>query len=565
MDEHLGDLWFAFRAGMREWRNDLQEADRIQNEYRRKWEQPVNMRAGVAAGVGVGGSGGGIGGSPNIVGTSNGDVTWHMENAMAAQRSREVSALSVARRMMNASSSGGSGVAGKRAQFESLGMDYDDMLEQKRESDRQMRENQRRHSQLMRSMNQELSNADSGDLRSIINPETGEFMRSGGQERKKWYEKTIPLQTMLRATMAGLVVDTLAGELNSEENYRKAVRLSGLDQGAASDSTLQAFKGAIGGIPLVGGMLSNLVSPLTAPIETQNELTRMQVQYQGQSAAARMGAYGTTMQAAQINAGPLGLVRSAIGISQQREAARAIASSTTDTLRQNAGFESESDDANSSSFMSGLERGGRMGLKFLTGGYVRSSDEVDRDIEAARKRNNRRRAEINSVNSGLNKADDALRASQERALDYQGQYQVAMSEANIMRLRDENAWHPGGAAAMFAVRQAVAMSGYLTRPPPEGYDPSAPREKLNAAGKAFRDENQLVLGNIYQTQEGVRSSIRDLQQNYLFGSGQSFNPFTQSSMSFVDRSPETYGDKLEANTQALVLLNQLLQRMADSR
>lgn len=136
----------------------------------------------------------------------------------------------------------------------------------------------------------------------------------------------------LRYTVGGVIVSTIASELNNQENWKAATRLAGMDQGAQAGAVMARARGAFGAVPIIGGALYQLANgiigasggPSEQSINMQMDLTSRQTASQdfmfaaGQSAGIQRQRAG--IAGARFSPGSYSFLSANVAEQQRRQA-----------------------------------------------------------------------------------------------------------------------------------------------------------------------------------------------------------------------------------------------------
>jgi|GEM_PF-3760986 len=387
-----------------------------------------------------------------------------------------------------------------------------------------------------------------------------EAMAAGGKQGL-WQRlgSKVP-HTALRSFAAVMVADGIAGEINNEENYKKAVRLAGLDQNKLGRAELQRYSGGFDAIPFVGGLLKNitnaglsLVAPKYAPaaIETDLELAQMQRQYQDEGYRFGMGTVRTGLAARATAASPIGFTRRAYGILSGVLERRTSLESEYSAAEKNAGLESDPTEDD-------IEQARRKLHQPSIAGETSS-----RVMEEARgimeSRNLEKRKVLNAKFKRRREANDALQKSEEEDLSREGLYATRTAQAEVVRSDLAARFKPVEGGASAAVAMAKAMVDRVKRPAPEGYDASKPRDQMTAEQRAHFDEQQIMKSNVEAQVNQLRERQADVAQNFIWGRGQQYDPTVQSALAFTDRAVEGPQAQNDALQKAIEELTQVLK------
>lgn len=524
MDENLGTLSFSFKADPNKWRESLAELDRMTMEFRRRVETPVGVMAG---GGGGGGYSVGSGRGPNIGGTSNGDVTWKLQQAVARSQA-SVDAVSVG--VGTSRATGGSPDAELMRVARQAKRDYEFGERVKRIRQGDVLQN----AVDTNDMRQKQAIAEDKMWRGIKDDAPASESASGGSGSKTpWYRSRL----MLRGIIGVQVVDAIASELNNEENYKKAARLAGNDSGAQSSAVLARTRGAYEAIPLVGGIAYNAMNGLRGlfgydteqSIETDNALAQQQLRYQDTASGLRLGATSTRLGAQALLAG-----NSSYGSSlrnQQSKIGRDAAyRASTAKLYADAGFEDESG-GGAQHYTLSQYIGANIAVPGV--GFSMAVHDLHADSQAetqaneAAIRNAGRRNLINAQLSPVLTANRAMDAAEEQDRKYTNLNTIDLQQ-NQLRQGDLNAKYLYTAGS--TSRTVGDYKSAITDAQRRGMDDSDRSILYNRGALSVQD---------------LQQQGRDVMDNYRYGSAQQFDPFVQSTYANMDRGSESIGDKID--------------------
>lgn len=592
MSENMGELSWSARIKRQQFTADLAAMDAEWQAKVQKWEQPVGV-GGMAMGRGTpgGGASGGGGGpttgmsGPNISGTSNGDVTWRLSDAVQNHQYRNDQAVGRSRRMgmsptdeddprigdlANDYVSGGrmrmalgeSRFQGRRAislerqqdaMNEALGgsrirmamsdaahrsqQDYrEGVFSAQQEKYDQLKGAMLGGSRIRMAMSDAKSNAVLQRQQEVADDLKQEFGQSqlsskdpNAVEKTSLWKTKIPIQHLIRGTVYGLVVDAVAGMVGNEAQYQQGMTLAGNNQGAQAKANLQRLTGGIGSVPLIGGILNNLISPFTTPIDTQNQLADRQIAFGDMRMQAGYGRAAANETTRSINFGPNSVSAGLAAINAERIEKKAEIQTNNEKMRvawdQAHPMPTLNDwarDARYGDYSSGdSNRGYQAELIARNLQQRQFSTELNRNMDA----------QLAPLNAG---ADQLMRT---------GQFNLAMTTSGIDRMKLENQYRPTAGAAAQDIAQGKAIRSYYQR---------------NGATSLDIETGGAMINQLIQSAMGRN---KDIVENYRWGEVRQYNPYIQSPLTFTDRAPETQADKLDANTQAINALTEQFRLM----
>lgn len=552
MEENLGSLYFDFRARLMLLRQDLATADREMDSYRKKWEAPI--RLGGAGGMGGGGSGSlspataaavaSVGGGPNVMGTSNGDVTWNLRQAV-----RDTGAKYGGGR----SSRGGIGMEDGTPDAR-IGDVAGEFIQQSRIRGELgfSRENSRRAGVL--SSQQDLYDqlrghadvrSELGAAREASDRQLREQRNQDAVDESKYQsenslmgklKKPVAIRTLLRGTMAGLVIDAMAGELGNEANYQKAMQLAGIDSVSQSAATIGRVRGGLSAIPFIGGTLNSLANEVLNPIEVQNAATQGQLGFQDNRFSAGINSRLAVQQRGVLAAGPNSYTSAIRGIAGQRTGLVAGFQGTNQAAfdafdKANPMMQAPSRVEFSIAGLSNI------GLydNFVNYGshldtYNKAMDERARGLAALR-------GQVTGQNNNALGINDQSAIEATRTADYG----LAQSNADLARIQTQNQFRPGAADAGYLAQSASNTIDFYG-------------ERMNLTNQ----DKKSALNQISMFREQAVSQRNDLYNNSLFGTGMQYTPQVESPLVNTDRSIETQSDKMNSLNAAIERIENIL-------
>lgn len=559
MEENLGTLYFDFRARQAAWKQDLAQMDRDIDAYRKKWEAPMRVGGGGGGSGGGGGnlspataaavaSVGGGGGGPNFTGTSNGDVTWNLRQAV---------------RDTGAKYGGGGG----RSRGGGIGMEdgapdarigdvAGEFVQQSRirgelgfsrESSRRAGVLSAQQSLYDQLHGQSTIRSELGAAREASDRQLREQRNQDAVDESKYQsensfmgklKKPITIRSLLRGTMAGMVIDAMAGELGNEANYQKAMQLAGMDSVAQSSATIGRVRGGLSAIPFVGGVLNSLASVAISPIETQNEMTDRQASYQNDRFGSLMGRRASIYQRQEVAAGPNSLTAQFANLQAQRVG-------ITEQVMGEA--QKRRDDFTRTNLPAAPSMLRAFGNAWVDGGIATRINPLDllvsthddyqrqqRDYSVdSRNYDASQRSQSQTANS-IRDARLGVNDQQKLEAARTGWFNLSMTTAELNRQKMANQFRPSAADAQFAVEQGQAiLDEYGNRPNTTATDQRQTKATMELLG------------------EGLRGKQRDILEDIRWGTLEQYNPMIESPLSFADRNTEPIGDKLDALTTAI--------------
>jgi hypothetical protein len=568
MDETVASVSIKYKADILAFRQSLMELQREGDAFRAKMESPLKMRASGVSSPGVSG--------PNIVDTSNGNVTWRLEEAVARTQSRHDSAYGMAQRMLRGTGSRGNVPSGIDPDM------WPEFREMKRESDAIIRERDARldyRARLMtgsyelqqRQAREEAAKlVDHNGARSLldtsgrfagqsgempwgaasrINPYTGGRMGDTEeavkpQEKQPWWKAKLS-HVALRSFAAFVVVDAVAAELNNEENYKKAVRLAGYGpEGslAVGRAQIARTQGMFDAIPMIGGTLRNVTNSMFMGSQTfqwqeaQLDLAEQYGRYtSGMGSALRMG------RGMRSAAEGFGMSRTGRAISAAQDAAvgRVIdIDGMREQLLANAGLKKMASDYYD---LDPSEQSGASSIPFNL--YGRSQD-VSNANAARRKYNASRIATVDGTIERLKQDSKNERTAQITEIRNQNQYTIDSQQAQIAAgaLAGQYRYTAAGALGVLGGYRA-SVADYRRRTP--------------------NDDDASILYNQGRiAMQGLEQSRRDVMENLRWGSGREYNPMIESPLAYTDRSIESPADQIKDLTAAIAELSTTMKSIS---
>jgi hypothetical protein len=573
MEESLGTLSFKFKAEIAAYRQGIAEMDRMTEEFRKRAERPVHLGAGGSAGS----AGAMTAMAPrgaNVVGTSNGDVTWKLADATRFHQDREASSVATARSILRSIDKGDIDEPGFRLrtrgdspqpkvddvgrriadEFIGQGRIRMSLGEARFQSDRsaalsrqqdiydelhgkarirgelgEARFQARRQSALEKQ--QELANElMAANGASELSPDAPHSKQASWRTR-------IPIRSLLRTTVVGMVVDAIAGMGAAEVQYTQASTLAGNNQGDQARASLQLRRGILGSIPFVGGILNNIDAGNMAGIETSLAMTDRQIAFRDDRYQALSGRSAMRFRTQAAAMGPNVVSSRMASLNAERVQIKAQFDPETAAARK------KFDEANPIPTFSGgvpgdlaamnpamaKQIGEKQYQDFLSGPYKAYQDSLKGFND-----------QQNSILAGRLAPLDVDRAEAMR----QGAYTSRMAQAEVGRLRTQNRFRPYQAEGDFEVESAENDLRYYSRP-----------------GMTNIDRESMRTGVEYRI-EMLRGKQRDITENYRWGSAAQYNPFIESPVAMTDRSPETQAAANDSLEKSINRLADILDRMS---
>jgi len=519
--EELADLGFKIRLMLPQWTQDLAQADQVFNQYKMKWEASTQVSEPAQTIYGFKRSGASIAGpgNPSIGGGFTGFATGGIgPSGTPFGRSlvgEGISPLAVAleqeRRqrviqqqgMVNISGQGPRGPGFSNISAGGMGMP-----------------------------NQEFSIV--GDALAGVVGEQASF----GDEaaRKNAANKLGPqgkmgLRNIIYGTIYGLVADVVAQGIGAASQYSAGMSLTGSNQGAQGRLMTQLPRQILGAVPIIGGALSGLAGAAGLD-QIEAQLNLADAQDMGTSMRSSSG-YATRQSGIQSSryqagAGRFSQARSDIE-SQKVATQQARAQVSRDLMAQ---WDKEHPDARSSSWYT---LGGRGYTPSLLG-----ASSVDL-AQADRERVDARNAYAKTVAADTSKAMQVTKDASANQ-DREEQYQISSAKNEVQRYNPANRYTPYAAMGDYEQNQF-------------GYDVS------HLGPKANRNDWQLTIAQGQMASNRLGSAQRDVAEQVAFGGVRQYNPYTESTLSFTDRSKETSIDAYNSLQKAIEDLNATIQQL----
>lgn len=531
MDENLGTLKWDFRAQLAKFYQDCDAADARVNALRQKWSQPFSIggpgggaggtgsglspatQAAVQAASGATVSGGGMG--PNFTGTSNGDVTWNLRQAVRDTGARYGGGGSGRGRMGGAveedwMAERGRGIANDYLGESRIRMALSDAREQSRRQS-VLESQQAKYDELK----EQHDNSFRGKLNNYFSGRNG-------------------IQGLIRSTVIGFVADAAAGIASASVQYQQSITLSGNDAIAQSRATNALQKSLVSSAPVVGGILGNVYNAAGGTaIETQNILTERQTEFQDIMARRGTNARVADLQRSAIAAGPNALTASIRSIQAQRTA---LAADLQVENKKTIDAFNTANPVPTRALIFGNDD------PFLED---RADEDYQRRVKERQEQYNKMLSNLTAQNNRLMGPLDQSLEEKQRAADYN----LGESRAGLNRLILQNQFRPVAGEGAYLSGSAENIYNYYQNN----------RDKMSPTDIAMSRTQVATLG------QQAMLNQRDAMDNLRFGSAVQYNPFIESTMSFTDRSVESQGDKLdEVNATLSKIVEFLLKFPATS-